>query len=1394
MGYINKIQIDSNSAHLIEPTLFAITSGTASAYIAEISNFELTSGVNIYLQVHNNNEQNATLNINNLGEKDIFYKNSNIVANQLKKDYLYSLVYDGVKWQLVGDTSGIWEGNAETSTKAKALANLYNSRPTDANIAHVANGGVVHFKATSSMTSNKPGDGNILHFHWDTSDAWDGQLFVPDGVDHMRYRAHTNASTWYDWRTLLDSTNYSSYAVSAITSIDEVVPRFNGTTGQIQTSRMSISDTGTISFSYNGRYPGDTYLLNASGNHVAEYWYDTGHATNVTSGVFKWREYSPNTTADTTTTGYHETYSLPIVTAGLTANKAYNILTTKDLSFSITGNAATVSRATFGDKDNGEHNANNIVSNGLYYYSSNGPATTLLAKSTDGAIYCQAYNTNWVAQIAQDYRNGGLFIRGKNNGTWTDWYGIPRMTVETYPALLPIDGSNNWIKIGVANNNYGLLPSQTGTAGSGHNYLGTSSWYWKYSYIDEMYARNLTISGANDGIYFAGTKATYQMIRFIDNTSDAYGNGIAIGGGGQTIIGGGKSASILTGQTLTNGGELMWIGNDGDIELFPEQQNGFNDAYKITINSNGIFIGIEGNTTKVSNLKVSSGAGSIGLYSNTSTTGDRGLWAYSHGTNTSGKNIITLDTNNNIHYNTGTAGYLYMTGGSGIVHTSGAPMLYFLRGNDQTVPNRMGAIFCNYGNTNSITRCDRIYLRHYSYNSSTGAAINNWDQYRLPAATPDLTTSYSYDILTTKDMSFSITGNAATATRINGNLAEISSATYCNIWVSSNASASGIPNYVSGVYVAANTGIITAKGFSGPLTGNVAGNCSGSSGSCTGNALTCTYPLGFSARADNATWGSQTGSTVTQWSIGSCVVDFRKDNPSSGKLSIKVDGRFYGNEGTYPTMLMNYADGYWGMGDPDAVSSGWLRVPASGLLTNTKTGSTVGSGSGYIGAIEWRFKAAYIDTLNGNCSGNAATATKATGDSDGNTINTTYAKLSGAAFTGNITITKAGEAYVCSKNSSTGNTVYLDSGSGADHGIYSGGYYNGSSHVASGKWLIYRNNAGNVIVNGDCTGNAATATMANTVKGSYTAGGGKQNPNYFGVNKVGFLMMNTTVNNNTQYKDWIIMDCYSGTDVGGGVAFGVNRQSLGAYIMRSAAARTSWAESAELLGTHNYADYAVAKTGSVMSGTLAIINNLQNDATYNSLLYIEHKAGSDWGIVIEKNKAYDYGMAIRCKSNGTHGLDVTGRITGTTVYGAVWNDYAECRKVAAEIGPGRVVYETNSKVMRLTNMRLQPSCRIVSDTYGMCIGETEEAKTPIAVTGRVLVYPYRSRSEYQLGAAVCSAPNGTVDIMTREEIMTYPERIIGTVSEIPDYEIWHAGERDGNHEIKVNGRIWIYVR
>lgn len=149
---------------------------------------------------------------------------------------------------------------------------------------------------------------------------------------------------------------------------------------------------------------------------------------------------------------------------------------------------------------------------------------------------------------------------------------------------------------------------------------------------------------------------------------------------------------------------------------------------------------------------------------------------------------------------------------------------------------------------------------------------------------------------------------------------------------------------------------------------------------------------------------------------------------------------------------------------------------------------------------------------------------------------------------------------------------------------------------------------------------------------------------------------------------------------------------------------------------------------------------------------------------------------------------VFGAFRAGQVYGAVWNDYAEYRQTKKYVQPGYCVIETGKGDLIKSSKRLQPGANIVSDTFGFAIGETEQTKTPLAVSGRVLAYPYEDRDSYQAGDPVCSGPNGTISKMTREEVREYPDRIIGTVSEIPDYEVWGTGN------VKVNNRIWIKVK
>lgn len=150
-------------------------------------------------------------------------------------------------------------------------------------------------------------------------------------------------------------------------------------------------------------------------------------------------------------------------------------------------------------------------------------------------------------------------------------------------------------------------------------------------------------------------------------------------------------------------------------------------------------------------------------------------------------------------------------------------------------------------------------------------------------------------------------------------------------------------------------------------------------------------------------------------------------------------------------------------------------------------------------------------------------------------------------------------------------------------------------------------------------------------------------------------------------------------------------------------------------------------------------------------------------------------------------LETNAYFSAARVYGAVFNDYAEYRE-SKEYKPGLCLIEKGNGELIPSTQRLQPGANIISDTFGFAIGETDKCKTPLAIAGRVLAYPYENKEEYKPGDAVCSGPDGTISKMTREEIREYPERIIGTVSEIPEYKTW------GTNNIWVDGRIWIKVK
>lgn len=71
-----------------------------------------------------------------------------------------------------------------------------------------------------------------------------------------------------------------------------------------------------------------------------------------------------------------------------------------------------------------------------------------------------------------------------------------------------------------------------------------------------------------------------------------------------------------------------------------------------------------------------------------------------------------------------------------------------------------------------------------------------------------------------------------------------------------------------------------------------------SSASFASTATLTAYPQGFDSRTTSATWGNTTGTFLTGWHTSSGGnVAFMNNNPLSGKVSMKLNGYFYQNEG-----------------------------------------------------------------------------------------------------------------------------------------------------------------------------------------------------------------------------------------------------------------------------------------------------------------------------------------------------------------------------------------------------------------------------------------------------------------------------------------------------------------
>jgi hypothetical protein len=163
---------------------------------------------------------------------------------------------------------------------------------------------------------------------------------------------------------------------------------------------MNAKNESLINFRYNNNTAATGYFGMARNNPGdGDLYYDTRYR-------FLQYSYDSSTKARLS---YAEYYDLPTVTAGLTETKSYTILTTKNLTFSITGNASTATTAY-----------SYASSDGTYYIGTNGSAN-LNGVTTNSNLTCKS------GLVISNAKNTSVIYFLYNNNTQSSAYlGVAR--------------------------------------------------------------------------------------------------------------------------------------------------------------------------------------------------------------------------------------------------------------------------------------------------------------------------------------------------------------------------------------------------------------------------------------------------------------------------------------------------------------------------------------------------------------------------------------------------------------------------------------------------------------------------------------------------------------------------------------------------------------------------------------------------------------------------------------------------------------------------------------------------------------------------------------------------------------------------------------------------------
>lgn len=368
----------------------------------------------------------------------------------------------------------------------------------------------------SATTMTKPsGIDNawgILHMHLHTGN-YAMQLGFGGTTGKMYFRNAYNSSTFGSWITLLDSNNYTSYALKNYGNTNS---RPNSTTFTLPGGTNPVSmRSGAISGANIGIFylsDDNAFVCNSSDNGYLFAAFDTDKTADFSSANNAAFAVLSNHAGVSIKGGITADGTLNFQSCDVTIG---NLVVTGGASFaqtingSISGSAGSVAWANVSDKPAtatrwptyaevtskptrlDEYITSNDLSastyNGFGRIYTGSPFTYLHSSNVDCMTINTAYSSQWAGQLATDYRTSTIAYRAKNNGTWTDWavmvsdknyfeIGVVTKTAANYSL-----SSDPWVDAGIT------FPTEAG------------------SYVLTLISGNLTATGVfsvgtSDGI------------------------------------------------------------------------------------------------------------------------------------------------------------------------------------------------------------------------------------------------------------------------------------------------------------------------------------------------------------------------------------------------------------------------------------------------------------------------------------------------------------------------------------------------------------------------------------------------------------------------------------------------------------------------------------------------------------------------------------------------------------------------------------------------------------------------------------------------------------------------------------------------------------------------------